>query len=208
MKTIHVLRKPCSEGTVAANVLKFGTGALNIDGCRVGAGSDVPAVHATRRSDYPQSYVGNGAGWGRTRGGYAGDEVHWEPKGGRWPANLVLQHLPTCEQTGTREEAGYTVNRFTDGAKPFGGGAGHPYESEQVPPSTVPVWACAEGCPVAALDAQSGVNKSTVTRSGGGNVGSGKVSEKSWSNNDPGFGDTGGASRYFKQVGGKVTGEE
>ena len=94
---------------------------------------------------------------------------------GRWPANLVLQHLPTCEQTGTREEAGYTVNRFTDGAKPFGGGAGHPYESEHVPPSTVPVWACGAGCPVAGLDAQS---------------------------------EGSGASRYFKQVGGTVSGEE
>ena len=77
---------------------------------------------------------------------------------------------------------------------------------------TVAAWVCVEGCPVAALDAQSGVSKPTggrtVTRSGGGNVGSGKVSEKSWSNNDPGFGDTGGASRFFKQVGGKVSGEE
>jgi hypothetical protein len=47
-----------------------------------------------------------------------------------------------------------------------------------------------------------------VTRSGGGNVGSGKASEKSWTNDDPGLGDTGGASRFFKQFVGKVTGEE
>ena len=26
MKVIHLLRKPCSEGTVAANVLKYGNG--------------------------------------------------------------------------------------------------------------------------------------------------------------------------------------
>src|SRR5271166_6779320 len=31
---IVVARKPLSEKTVAANVLKWGTGALNIDGCR------------------------------------------------------------------------------------------------------------------------------------------------------------------------------
>jgi len=90
MKVIHLLRKPCSEPTVAANVLRHGTGALNIDATRIGTVDDVPAVHATRKSDYPQSYKGDGAGWGRTRGGHAGDEVHWEPKGGRWPANLVL----------------------------------------------------------------------------------------------------------------------
>jgi len=34
---IAVARKPLSEKTVAANVLKHGTGALNIDGCRIGA---------------------------------------------------------------------------------------------------------------------------------------------------------------------------
>ena len=31
-----VLRKPISEATVAKNVLRWGTGALNVDGCRVG----------------------------------------------------------------------------------------------------------------------------------------------------------------------------
>lgn len=31
---IHVLRKPF-DNTVAANVLAHGTGALNIDGCRI-----------------------------------------------------------------------------------------------------------------------------------------------------------------------------
>lgn len=31
-----LVRKPCSEKTVAANVLKWGTGALNIDGGRIG----------------------------------------------------------------------------------------------------------------------------------------------------------------------------
>lgn len=33
---IVLARKPLSEKTVAANVLKWGTGAINIDGCRVG----------------------------------------------------------------------------------------------------------------------------------------------------------------------------
>ena len=33
---ICVARKPLSEKSVAENVLKWGTGGLNIDGCRVG----------------------------------------------------------------------------------------------------------------------------------------------------------------------------
>jgi site-specific DNA-methyltransferase (adenine-specific) len=35
MELICLARKPLSESTVAANVLKWGTGAINIDGCRV-----------------------------------------------------------------------------------------------------------------------------------------------------------------------------
>jgi site-specific DNA-methyltransferase (adenine-specific) len=33
---ICLARKPLSEGTVAANVLRWGTGAININGCRIG----------------------------------------------------------------------------------------------------------------------------------------------------------------------------
>src|SRR5690606_1421659 len=33
---ICVARKPLSEGTVAENVLKWGTGGINIDECRIG----------------------------------------------------------------------------------------------------------------------------------------------------------------------------
>jgi hypothetical protein len=33
---ICLARKPLSESTVAANVLRWGTGAINIDGCRIG----------------------------------------------------------------------------------------------------------------------------------------------------------------------------
>lgn len=35
-------RKPISEDTIAANVLKYGTGGLNIDGCRVGIDEQLP----------------------------------------------------------------------------------------------------------------------------------------------------------------------
>ena len=125
--------------------------------------------------------------------------------GGRWPANLVLQHLPECEQTGTREEAGYSVNRFTDGAKPFGGGAGHSYESVPVPPSTVAVWACAEGCPVAALDEQSGEAAPKKERVGlrGGTVWHGRTGFGSPDKEGTWPADSGGgASRFFKQFGG------
>jgi hypothetical protein len=202
VKVVHVLRKPCSEGTVAANVLKWGTGAMNIDASRI-------AISASDRAAYDDNmrcherYADGRDKLGGYDGGWKADPTAIQNKGARWPANLVLQHLPTCEQTGTREEPGYTVNRFTDGMKPFGEGAGHPYKSEQVPPSTVPVWACEEGCPVAALDKQSGVAKPKAARAGkrGGSAwqgqeGFGSPDKEGYWPEDCG----GGASRFFKQI--------
>src|SRR5208282_5262779 len=37
---IVLARKPLSERNVAANVLRWGTGALNVDGCRIGFESE------------------------------------------------------------------------------------------------------------------------------------------------------------------------
>jgi len=199
MKAVHVLRKRLSRdaGTVAANVLKYGAGALNIDATRISGGAGYADEVARNIASFGQLQA-KSPGW-KNSSPYK-PNVDGALKG-RWPANLILQHLDGCEQTGTRDEPGYTVNRFTDGAKPFGGGAGHPYESVAVSSSTVPVWACAEGCPVAALDAQSGITKSAVALE----VKTSRVKGQFVVNatSIPGVnqhGDTGGASRFFKQT--------
>jgi len=71
---IVVARKPLI-GTVAANVLEHGTGALNIDGCRI-AGGEISNAGGTRRS-------GGIMGASEPLGG-------WEPShAGRWPANVI-----------------------------------------------------------------------------------------------------------------------
>lgn len=75
---ICVARKPLI-GTVAANVLAHGTGALNIDGCRVG----------TEERTYEPKGTSASAAMIRVpehRAGKAGDEV---TVSGRWPANLI-----------------------------------------------------------------------------------------------------------------------
>lgn len=72
---IVVARKPL-VGTVAANVLAHGTGALNIDGCRVDAPGGIASAGGTKRS-------GGIMGASEPLGG-------WEPThAGRWPANLI-----------------------------------------------------------------------------------------------------------------------
>lgn len=80
---IIMARKPL-DGTVAANVLAWGTGALNIDGCRV----------ATVNGDY--SHPGGRSGGAEPgNGGTMGSGWHTpmtrQPPNpiGRWPANVI-----------------------------------------------------------------------------------------------------------------------
>ena len=72
---IVLARKPLSEGTVAANVLRWGTGALNIDGCRVGE----PIKHQPG---------GLHRGSGSTVGSFTGATEFERADHGRWPANI------------------------------------------------------------------------------------------------------------------------
>jgi DNA modification methylase len=73
---VVVARKPLS-GTVAGNVLVWGTGGLNIDGCRVGTDG------GTARDG--KGNAPNESGWENMRG-----HGIREMNAGRWPANIVL----------------------------------------------------------------------------------------------------------------------
>lgn len=79
---ICVARKPLAEKNVAANVLAHGTGALNIDGCRVATNGEQPKGSGARES------------W-RAMEGRTDLQAHGEnvtPEAGRWPANLILSY--------------------------------------------------------------------------------------------------------------------
>ncbi len=78
---ICVARKPLI-GTVEANWQEHGTGALNIDGCRVGTNGEQPKGSGDRRggSVYAQDE------WTRTKMANGGNIT---PEAGRWPANLI-----------------------------------------------------------------------------------------------------------------------
>jgi hypothetical protein len=88
-----LIRKPLGEKTVAANVLKHGTGALNIDGCRIEGGAR-PLIEMDRRPMGASTYCG--AKDGSTSGSKAAGETTL----GRFPANLVL----TCCGSDPHEE--------------------------------------------------------------------------------------------------------
>ncbi len=75
LEPITVARKPLA-GTVAENVQQHGTGALNVDGCRVGTDDDCARKPSLVRD------TAAGFGKGNSMGGKGHDA-------GRWPANLI-----------------------------------------------------------------------------------------------------------------------
>lgn len=77
---IIVARKPLT-GTVAANVLEHGTGALNVDGCRVGYERPDMAEVISRRSGRSTK----GEVFGKNTPGWKGEGN----PAGRWPANFI-----------------------------------------------------------------------------------------------------------------------
>jgi site-specific DNA-methyltransferase (adenine-specific) len=102
---IVVARKPL-VGTVAANVLEHGTGALNIDACRIGT-TAVTVNTYDGRGPFGDSQVGVA---------YASKEV-----AGRWPANVVLDEDQAAEldrQSGSTKK---TARVAFPGGKTFGG---------------------------------------------------------------------------------------
>lgn len=122
---VVVARKPLGKGmTVAQNVLTYGTGGLNIDGSRIG------------RAEGDNSSAGNRTatfGTQDTKSGGDGSGGWEQNSGGRWPANIILDPYTAellDQQSGFSKSTGI-INRWTDGAQPFGGGAGKPYESVQ-----------------------------------------------------------------------------
>lgn len=96
---ICLARKPISESSIARNILKWGTGGLNVDSCRI-AGL-VDSMPASR----------NVSGYGSN--GLIQGETH-KPKEsiGRWPANIILncscdgQHLEGCPVRTIDEQGG------------------------------------------------------------------------------------------------------
>jgi hypothetical protein len=84
---IVLARKPLA-GTVAANVVEHGTGAINVGACRVGEG-DRPLIISNQRS-------GN-----NTYGdGLQGSLSAGQTSAGRWPTNILLTHDPDCVEDG------------------------------------------------------------------------------------------------------------
>jgi site-specific DNA-methyltransferase (adenine-specific) len=104
---ICVARKPLSEKTVADNVLKWGTGGINIDGCRIPT-TDAFGGGSKATSGFAKGYEHDG----------------WVPgsEDGRFPANVILDEEAgevLDEQSGITDYSKKKDGR--PGGKTFGG---------------------------------------------------------------------------------------
>lgn len=119
---ICVARKPLI-GTVAENVLQYGTGALNIDGCRVGAPGETINNHGESGKSNPTSFC-------------LGARIAMQTAGqtrSRWPANLihdgsaeVLAGFPESEPSGAAKNGRVNINgkNYAKETNIFGSGIG------------------------------------------------------------------------------------
>lgn len=93
---IIVARKPL-DGSVAANVVHHGTGAINVDACRIEATDGGARVQTTR------SESGTGSVFHHSLNP-AGPVDYVTPAGGRWPTNVLYGHADRCETDGCDPE--------------------------------------------------------------------------------------------------------
>jgi len=85
LEPITVARKPLSEKTVAENVLKYGTGGINIDGCRVEYQDEQPSRVGFMKTNREKGL--NSSSYGGEKDTRIEDPI--PNTSGRFPANLI-----------------------------------------------------------------------------------------------------------------------
>ena len=96
-------RKPLSEKNLADNILKWDTGAINVDGCRIPTEGEKLSCS---KADPYHAKDGSQRTWNPTS--TRGMEREQHP-GGRWPANVVLDEEAAAILD---EQTGASVSRF------------------------------------------------------------------------------------------------
>ena len=200
---IVLARKPLEKGlSIAENILKWGVGGINIDASRIGLPKDDPQVKLREGKTIHAKGVNEvySNGVGKIEGDYFNAQ-------GRFPANIILTHHEDCECKGTKKvkSDGHHSGKVPDngglynlGLKPLEDkGNIHAKNGKE----EVENWDCHEDCPIRILDEQSGVSKSTGGRIGNKNGAYSGIGANGFTTNhekgDAGFGDKGGASRFF-----------
>jgi site-specific DNA-methyltransferase (adenine-specific) len=204
---IVMARKPLEKGlTISQNLQKWGTGVINIDGCRVGNEKMGGGTNPDFRDVNKKSKENTGKmalSYGQVTNA---ERIEQEEYFGRFPANLILTHHSECEFLGYKKVKGQkdnptnrtqfngTWNEETTGLRKNTNSSKEGYGDENGE-ETVENWNCHCDCPIKILDNQSGNLKSgkPIGIKSKGNGYHGNYGEIPVS----GFGDSGGASRFF-----------
>ncbi len=188
---IVMARKPF-KGTVADNVLEWGTGGINVDGCRIEM-TDTDIETNTKKASKENNGVNFDVAEGKSKGTATIPNTQ-----GRFPANIIFEC--TCDTTHTKPapKSGHWPKGKVKGFGEFGGGESSyegvgPKEEGDMVIHTDP------NCPCYILDEQSGNIK------GGKNMPPFQGKPQNDINftsgvkeiNRIGYNDTGGASRFF-----------
>jgi site-specific DNA-methyltransferase (adenine-specific) len=118
VEPICLARKPLDRNnTVAANVLQHGTGAINIDACRIHGDDAQGGEYTVKRLKPGATLDKTGGNWRPEDGGI---EFHGNMKPGRWPANII--HDGSDEVLGAFPEttSGTFAADHSDGGKASG----------------------------------------------------------------------------------------
>jgi DNA modification methylase len=126
---IVVARKPI-EGTVANNVLKWGTGGLNIDGSRIGISEG--SKSGFRTGVYSAKNESNSSWEVKENGSAYVKEQHPQ---GRWPANIILDPYTAellDEQSGHSKSASGTTKITNSGKSAWAADDGGKFDAGRV----------------------------------------------------------------------------
>lgn len=185
--------------TVVEQVLSTGTGAINIDACRVPTGESLNGgAYAKEGADRDTYEV-----WRYKRLGGAGE---FQQPNGRWPANLILMHAAGCTRAGVLQVKGQQHQGLKDTParswkNTSKAGINRVGYADEDGTETVAHWDCVDGCPVAALNEQSGITSSGAMRrevpAYEGTSSTPFLRGRSGPSNQ--HGGSGGASRFFHQ---------
>jgi len=194
LEPIVIARKPLSERTVADNVLKYGTGGINIGGCRIPTNPEVDDMLRTvdRVARASQTWE-EGSGFKNENNTVTGVRSD-----GRFPANLILEC--TCEKTEIGKASGsqghWSKSKVT-GFGEFGGGKTE-YQGVGEKDDMKCIVHTDPNCPCRILDEQSGVMNSKRSKRGIGFSNSHIYGTGDQDfDTERGFNDSGGASRFF-----------
>jgi DNA modification methylase len=193
---ICMARKPIEEKTITDNVLKYGTGGINIDGCRVGFTSENDKNNTLNAKYTTDKDNKQSEDWGTKQIGNVSKEE------GRFPANFIIEC--TCDEVISGENNGLKKETFEN----YGNGEYGKKDGRKTQPTAKKIegtWYKDTGdihtnpdCPCRLLDEQSGEGKSVKRKKVSNTISKPNIDFGGGIKNiDNEYEDTGGASRFF-----------